>query len=105
MTSTNNVADIKAWTQWRRERKSFVTSRTGNLSLISYQKVGTRPEPVEQIPASVMLAGTGDGVVLAADPAANIFVDGAPINGEAFVGRLRSDGTPVISCGRYAFEV
>ncbi|MGH3584761.1 MAG: DUF1684 domain-containing protein [Pseudonocardia sp.] len=95
----------EAWTQWRADRLRAVTSVPGNLALVSYQPVRDEPVPIEAVPgATVRRARDAVGVVVGADAALGMEVDGSPVDGETFVARLRPDGTPVIRCGSHSFD-
>ncbi|HXW82480.1 MAG TPA: DUF1684 domain-containing protein [Acidimicrobiales bacterium] len=96
---------LSQWTRWCESRHDFLTSRTGWLSLVSYQKLSEEKSPIEQIPAFVQLAGSGGGALLTAEGDAGVFVDDKRVDGTVLVERLGPDGTPVITCGRFSFEV
>jgi uncharacterized protein len=98
-------APIDSWREWCAQRVRALKSRTGNLALVSYLPVPNRLAVLDQIPARIARASTGDGITLVADRSAGVTVDGEPVDGEVFVGRLRADGRPIIECGRYAVDV
>jgi len=92
--------------QWREARLRAVAATPGNLSLVSYQPVLQEPAPIEVIPgATVRRAGERDGVIVAAEPALGVEVDGTPVSGDTFVPRLRPDGGPLIRHERHLIDV
>lgn len=95
-----------AWSQWRGGRIRALTSVPGNLALVSYQPVGHTPAPIDVVPgATVRRAGDLEGVVICAQASQELLVDGAVIDGDTFVSRLRPDGTPIIQWRRYRLDV
>ncbi len=99
------VAPVDEWRQWRDKRQEFLTSKTGWPALVSYQKLTPDRSRIEQIPAFVQLAESGNGALLTADRDAGVFVDGRQVDGTVLVERLGPEGSPVVSCGRFSFEV
>lgn len=90
---------------WQRDRLAYVTSPTGNLALVAFQPVDETPTPVEHLPeVTVWRVGQEQGVWISAPASAGVSVDGAPVEGDAFVARLRADGTPMIRCGQFAVD-
>jgi uncharacterized protein (DUF1684 family) len=94
------------YAQWQDERRSALTSPTGNLALVGYQPVnGFQPEPISGIPASVALSPDGRGVFITAAAHNGVSIAGKIIDGTVFVNRLQPDGTPVVRWGRHCLDV
>lgn len=92
--------------QWQQERRTALTSPTGNLALVDYQPVRKpEPQPVNDIPAYVATSAEGGGVLLTAAARDGVRMDGQVVDGRVFVPGLRPDGTPVVSWDRYSFDV
>lgn len=94
-----------SYEQWQAQRRAAVTAATGNLALVSYQPVKSQPAPIEGLPATVALSADGDGVLVTADAADAVRVDSELVEGSVFVGRLRPDGTPIVTWDRYSIDV
>lgn len=94
--------DVVEWQQWRDARSRGLLSVPGNLALVAYQGVDADAAEVEFLPGVTVRREPGTpGVLVSAPPGACVLLDGQPIDGEAFVGRLRPDGTPLLHAGRY----
>ncbi len=93
-------AERAQWQAWCAERTRSVTAVPGNLALIGYQGVGEAEDAVDHLPGVTVRREPGAaGVLLSAPATAGVEVDGIPVDGETFVGRLRPDGTPLIHAG------
>lgn len=103
---TEHTAARDEWKAWCEERTRAVTAVPGNLALVSYQPVEAEPAPVEGM-EHVRASRTPDleGVRLEIGEGPEVLVDGRPIEGEAVVGRLRPDGTPIVACGPVRLDV
>ncbi|MEI2819808.1 MAG: DUF1684 domain-containing protein [Marmoricola sp.] len=91
---------------WRHSRIEYLTSPTGNLALVAFQPVDDEATEIEQLPGVTTWRSAEDAGVWINVPAEgpSVCVEGVPVTGDAFVARLRADGTPLITSGPYAID-
>lgn len=94
----------QAYAAWQHERAAYVTGPHGNLALVDYEPVGEQPERLERVPASAWVDRAAEGVWLQLDPGAGVRIDGEPVDGLAFLARLRADGTPLLTVGTLTID-
>ena len=92
---------------WRRERLAQVSGPVGNTALVDYQPVGTDPQAIRGLPASVRRVPGEDGVRVApTGPVELTTAAGAtPLDGETLVPRLGPDGFPLLRSGDITVDV
>lgn len=88
--------------RWAAERAAAVSARTGNLALIAYHPVAEVPDDVEELPIRAWRSDSDEGVWVDAHGRATI--DGVAVEGAAFLGRLRGDGTPLLVMDRFTVD-
>lgn len=86
--------------EWREQRTQYVSGPTGNIALVEYVPVTSEPTKIDQL--GVCVQRDGDGVLV--DPAEGVTLDKAPINEQTHMSRLRPDGTPLLSNGRFTAD-
>lgn len=97
--------DESEWTRWRESRAAALRKVPGNLALVSYQPAHTKPAPIEFLPQLTAWREADEaGVRITIAPGHQVTIDGAEVSGEVFLGRLRPDGTPLLSSGSHCID-
>ncbi|GAA1553340.1 DUF1684 domain-containing protein [Kribbella sancticallisti] len=97
--------ELQRWKQWCADRTRSVTSTPGNLTLVSYQALGDQWAPIEGAVEASARVADGEGIWLRTPEGYGVTVDGEPVAGEVFVGRLRAGTGPVVRREHFAYEV
>lgn len=96
------TTQLLEWQRWRDERLQALVGVPGNLALVAYQGVGVDDESVEFMPGiTARREGDDQGVIINAAADVGALIDGVAVPGEAFLARLRPEGTPLLRVGRY----
>ncbi|MCH8612174.1 DUF1684 domain-containing protein [Arsenicicoccus dermatophilus] len=95
--TTENSTPAAEHQRWREARHAAVTGPHGNLALVGFLQVTEEPERLEQIPATVWRVGDADGIMVTADAADEVRLDGELVDGDRAWARLRPDGTPILT--------
>jgi uncharacterized protein (DUF1684 family) len=98
---------VAAHRAWQQERLAQVSGPVGNTALVDYQPVGPDETAVRGLPATVRRVPGEDGVRLTATGTIELHTAGPvkPLVGETFVGRLESDGFPLLRSGDITVDV
>lgn len=90
------TAPDTAYAQWQRTRLAGVSGPAGNLALVDYHPVGVEFSAPDLVSLMVRRIGDEEGVRITPMEGAAMTLDGAPVDGETFMGRLQADGTPLL---------